>query len=108
MKKIALMSAILAVSFSSMVFADDRPPVPQDQYPTGEHHKGDKKRRAKRRRRSTRAIKRRVMMKNITTSTKTSTVKNRRCRKITVKKTGGLATRFAICFSVTSSANHPG
>ncbi|SEL00810.1 hypothetical protein SAMN04487787_105157 [Kosakonia sacchari] len=43
MKKIALMSAILAVSFSSMVFADDRPPVPQDQYPTGEHHKGDKK-----------------------------------------------------------------
>ncbi|QJT80835.1 hypothetical protein [Kosakonia sp. MUSA4] len=43
MKKIALMSAILAVSFSSMVFADDRPPVPQDQYPTGEHHKGDKR-----------------------------------------------------------------
>ncbi|WP_269563982.1 hypothetical protein [Kosakonia radicincitans] len=43
MKKIALMSAILAVSFSSMVFADDRPPVPQEQYPTGEHHKGDKK-----------------------------------------------------------------
>lgn len=43
MKKIALMSAILAVSFSSMVFADERPPVPQDQYPTGEHHKGDKK-----------------------------------------------------------------
>jgi hypothetical protein len=43
MKKIALMSAILAVSFSSMVFADDRPPVPQDQYPSGEHHKGEKK-----------------------------------------------------------------
>ncbi|SCC03336.1 hypothetical protein [Kosakonia oryziphila] len=43
MKKIALMSAILAVSFSSMVFADNRAPVPQDQYPTGEHHKGDKK-----------------------------------------------------------------
>ncbi|SFT68083.1 hypothetical protein SAMN05192562_1011468 [Kosakonia arachidis] len=43
MKKIALMSAIMAVSFSSMVFADDRPPVPQDQYPNGEHHQGDRK-----------------------------------------------------------------
>lgn len=43
MKKSALMSAILAVSFSSMVFADDHPPVPAEKYPTSQHHKKDKK-----------------------------------------------------------------
>lgn len=43
MKKIALVSAILAVSFSSMVFADERPPLPPEQYPNGQHHNNDKK-----------------------------------------------------------------
>ena len=43
MKKSALVSAILAVSFSSMVFADERPPLPPEQYPNGQHHNNDKK-----------------------------------------------------------------
>ncbi|MCZ3381841.1 MULTISPECIES: hypothetical protein [Kosakonia] len=43
MKKSALVSAILAVSFSSMAFADERPPLPPEQYQNGPQHNGDKK-----------------------------------------------------------------
>ncbi|MGY5957006.1 Acid shock protein [Kosakonia sp. BK9b] len=39
MKKIALLSAVVAVSFSSMIFAADHPPVP----PKDDHHRVEKK-----------------------------------------------------------------
>lgn len=43
MKKIALVSAILAVSFSSMVFAADHEPLPPENAHGQQHHKAEKK-----------------------------------------------------------------
>ncbi|SCC08054.1 hypothetical protein GA0061071_105178 [Kosakonia oryzendophytica] len=43
MKKIARVSAILAVSVSSMVFAADHEPLPPENAPGQQHHKAEKK-----------------------------------------------------------------